>query len=152
VSVLAAILALLLLALVVLVVAGPIRAARERAAASAPDAGRASGGPQRTAGSAPAPGGSRAELDELETAREAKYREIRDAELDYRTGKLSHADYEAIDADLRHEAIEILDRIERLQGPVREGMPGAVPDDSFAGCGREPRTDARERDRGDGDK
>ena len=29
------------------------------------------------------------ELAELEAAREAKYREIRDAELDHRTGKLS---------------------------------------------------------------
>ena len=32
-----------------------------------------------------------AERAELEAAREAKYREIRDAELDYRTGKLSEA-------------------------------------------------------------
>ena len=32
-----------------------------------------------------------AELAELEAAKEAKYREIRDAELDYRTGKLSDA-------------------------------------------------------------
>ena len=35
------------------------------------------------------------ERDELEAAREAKYREIRDAELDYRTGKLSREDYQA---------------------------------------------------------
>jgi len=52
---------------------------------------------------------------ELEAAREAKYREIRDAELDYRTGKLSLEDYEAIDTDLRAEAIEILNQIERLR-------------------------------------
>jgi hypothetical protein len=49
--------------------------------------------------------------EELEAAREAKYREIRDTELDYRTGKLSREDYEAIDADLRGEAIEILNRL-----------------------------------------
>jgi hypothetical protein len=54
------------------------------------------------------------ERDELEAAREAKYREIRDAELDYRTGKLSREDYEAIDAQLRAEAIAILDQLERL--------------------------------------
>ena len=48
------------------------------------------------------------ELAELEAAREAKYREIRDADLDHRTGKLSDADYEAIDHRLRAEAIEIL--------------------------------------------
>jgi hypothetical protein len=50
----------------------------------------------------------RAELADLQAAREAKYREIRDAELDHRTGKLSDADYEAIDRALRAEAIEIL--------------------------------------------
>jgi cytochrome c-type biogenesis protein CcmF len=48
----------------------------------------------------------------LEVAREAKYREIRDAELDYKTGKLSREDYEAINAALRAEAIEILDQLE----------------------------------------
>ena len=36
-----------------------------------------------------------AERAELEAARDAKYREIRDAELDYRTGKLSEADWRA---------------------------------------------------------
>lgn len=53
-----------------------------------------------------------ARRDDLEAAKEAKYREIRDAELDYRTGKLSREDYEAIDAQLRKEAIDILDRLE----------------------------------------
>ncbi len=48
------------------------------------------------------------ELAELEAAREAKYHEIRDAELDHRTGKLSDADYETTDQALRTEAIEIL--------------------------------------------
>ena len=52
----------------------------------------------------------------LEAAREAKYREIRDAELDFRTGKLAAEDYRTLDAQLRREAIEILDRIERLRG------------------------------------
>jgi hypothetical protein len=47
-------------------------------------------------------------LAELETAREAKYAEIREAELDHRTGKLSDEDYEAVDGALRSEAIEIL--------------------------------------------
>jgi hypothetical protein len=53
---------------------------------------------------------------DLEAAREAKYREIRDAELDYRTGKLSREDYEAIDRGLRAEAIEILNRLEAEEG------------------------------------
>ena len=41
------------------------------------------------------------ERAELEAARDAKYAEIRDAELDYRTGKLSEADWRALDRQLR---------------------------------------------------
>jgi hypothetical protein len=52
-------------------------------------------------------------LAELEAAREAKYRELRDAELDHSTGKLSDADYEELDRTLRGEAIEILRSIDR---------------------------------------
>ena len=53
---------------------------------------------------------------ELEAEKEAKYREIRDAELDHRTGKLDDADWRAIDRQLRAEAMEILRRIDRLGG------------------------------------
>lgn len=52
-------------------------------------------------------------LAELEAAREAKYRELRDAELDHRTGKLSDADYEDLDRTLRGEAIAIMHDIDR---------------------------------------
>ena len=55
------------------------------------------------------------EREALEAAKEAKYREIRDAELDYRTGKLSEADWKALDRGLRAEAVELLDRLERLE-------------------------------------
>jgi cytochrome c-type biogenesis protein CcmF len=47
---------------------------------------------------------------ELEALKEAKYREIRDAELDHAAGKLSDEDYALLDAELRKEAVEILDR------------------------------------------
>jgi hypothetical protein len=50
---------------------------------------------------------------ELEAAREAKYRELRDAELDHSTGKLSDEDYAELDTALRAEAIEILRGIDR---------------------------------------
>jgi membrane protein implicated in regulation of membrane protease activity len=53
---------------------------------------------------------------ELEAAKEAKYREIRDAELDHRMGKLSQEDWRAVDRELRGEAIEILRRLDRLGG------------------------------------
>ncbi len=55
-----------------------------------------------------------AERAELEAARDAKYREIRDAELDHRTGKLSEADWRAMDRALRAEAVEILRRLDEV--------------------------------------
>jgi hypothetical protein len=45
---------------------------------------------------------------ELEALKEAKYREIRDAELDHAAGKLSDEDFALLDAELRKEAIGIL--------------------------------------------
>ena len=82
------VLVLAILLVVVLVVTWPLR--RERAAQPDP-----------------------AELAELEAAREAKYREIRDAELDHQTGKLSDDDYEALNQTLRSEAVEILHKLDR---------------------------------------
>jgi hypothetical protein len=103
VSLLLAILTLLLVAAVILVVSAPLRATRRQQ-------GRE---PSADAVAIPPPAaGIEFERDELEAAREAKYREIRDAEMDYRTGKLSREDYEAIDRALRAEAIEILNRLE----------------------------------------
>jgi len=46
---------------------------------------------------------------EADARKEAKYREIRDAELDHAVGKLSDEDFAAVDAELREEALEILD-------------------------------------------
>jgi flagellar biosynthesis/type III secretory pathway M-ring protein FliF/YscJ len=61
------------------------------------------------------------QLRELEAAREAKYREIRDAELDHRTGKLSDADFEAVDGALRAEAVAILRRLEEARERLGSG-------------------------------
>ena len=86
-------LALLVLAgLVVLVVAGPLRRPESEAE---PEEAR---------------------IQELEAAKEAKYRQIRDAELDREMGKLSQADWRTVDRDLRGEAIEILRELDRLEG------------------------------------
>jgi hypothetical protein len=60
-------------------------------------------------------------LAELQAAKEAKYREIRDAELDREMGKMSRDDWRAVDRDLRAEAIEILRELDRLEGRVPEG-------------------------------
>jgi hypothetical protein len=62
------------------------------------------------------------ELAELEAVREAKYREIRDTQLDFDTGKLSQEDFEAIDSGLRAEAFKILEQIDRLRPPRSEGV------------------------------
>jgi hypothetical protein len=78
------------LAIVVLVVSGPLRSRREDEA------------------------GESADRAVLEAARDAKYREIRDAELDYRTGKLSEADWRALDRSLRAEAVTILQALDDL--------------------------------------
>jgi hypothetical protein len=104
-NVLVAVLTIVLLGAVILLVSAPLRAVRR-----APD-------PE-----------SLADRAELEAAREAKYREIRDAELDYRTGKLSSADYAAIDGTLRAEAVAILDRLTALDDDAREGSAAPAPD------------------------
>ena len=90
-SVLIGILTLALFAAVIFVVSAPLRVARH------------------------GEDGTSLRRDELEAARAAKYREIRDAELDYRTGKLSREDYETVDGALRAEAVEILNRLEALR-------------------------------------
>ena len=52
----------------------------------------------------------------LEAAKEAKYREIRDAELDRQMGKLSAEDHRSVERELRAEAIEILRQLDELEG------------------------------------
>jgi hypothetical protein len=75
-----------ILGLAVLVITQPLRATRRPPAEAAPDAG------------------------ELEAAKQAKYREIRELELDFRMGKLAREDFEAQDAALRAEAVALLRR------------------------------------------
>ena len=83
---------LVVLAVVVVVVAAPLRRGRTEAVEASESARR----------------------DALEAAKEAKYAEIRDAELDHRTGKLSDEDWRAQDRALRAEAIEILRQLDAL--------------------------------------
>jgi hypothetical protein len=116
-----ALLTLVLLAAVILVISAPLRRARRERSEPA-------------------------ERSELEAARLAKYREIRDLELDYRTGKLSHQDYERLVATLRAQAAEILVRLEALGGevadvvdqtPARTGEKRARAGEKPAGAGAE---------------
>ena len=56
------------------------------------------------------------EIAELEARKEAKYREIRDAEMDLRTGKLSDEDHRVLDRQLRAEAVAILRALDDARG------------------------------------
>jgi hypothetical protein len=70
------------------------------------------GGPLRAAvGTREAPDDGRAAL---EAARDAKYREILDTDMDHRTGKLSDDDFHELDRQRRSEAVEILRRLDEL--------------------------------------
>ncbi len=55
------------------------------------------------------------ELAGLEAARESKYREIRDAETDLASGKLSQDDFDLVNAELRSDAVEILKQLDRVE-------------------------------------
>ncbi len=107
---------LAILVVVVFVLTGPLRAARVHEAAPAEEF--ASSDRENA-------------LAELEAERDAKYREIRDAELDHQTGKLSDADFAAIDSTLRAEAIEILRAIDQVGGdesaPAGDGASTSDP-------------------------
>jgi hypothetical protein len=89
---LAPLLVIVALALVVWVVAAPLRK-----------------GPQAVE--------QEAELERvgLEAARDAKYREIRELELDHRTGKLSDQDFRELDRQLRAEAVQIMRELDAVQ-------------------------------------
>jgi len=69
---------------------------------------------------------ARAELADLEAAKEAKYREIHDAELDQRTGKLSQGDHRSLDEELRAEAIALLKRIDTVRARLASEDAQAV--------------------------
>ena len=73
-------------------------------------------GPLRRAPGEPEGDSAEAERAELEARKQAKYREIRDAEADRASGKLTEQDFGRINRELRGEAIEILKRIDRLDG------------------------------------
>jgi len=110
---------LVILVVLILVISAPLRAEAHRQSTAEPTADR--GGPGDNAQP------PRRELADLEAAREAKYREIRDTELDHATGKLSDEDFKALDDRLRAEALGILDRIDGVAGErptERDHAPG----------------------------
>jgi hypothetical protein len=63
-------------------------------------------------------------IADLEARKEAKYRQIRDAELDRAQGKLSEEDWRRADTELRREAIEILKELDRVRARSGGVEPG----------------------------
>lgn len=55
------------------------------------------------------------EVAALEAARDAKYREIKDAEVDLASGKLNQDDFERVNAELRADAVRLLDDLEQAK-------------------------------------
>ena len=120
---------LVVLGLVVLLVSAPLRTGRDELGEAVEEAERA----------------------ELEAAREAKYAEIRDAELDFRTGKLSEAEWRAQDRVLRGEAVELLRRLDELdERRGVEGGPRAGDGDPELGD-HDPELGDHDPELGDGD-
>ena len=64
---------------------------------------------------------------ELEARKEAKYREIRDAELDHAAGKLSDEDFAILNAELRREAVEILNSGNGHEAAREDRRPEKAP-------------------------
>jgi len=66
-------------------------------------------------------------IADLEAARDAKYRQIRDLEMDYRTGKLSEEEWRSIDRELRGEAVEVLHELDQLVPPEQRDVAAPEP-------------------------
>ena len=95
-DVLAPLIVIVLLGVVVLLVSAPLRRGAAAAAEERDETERA----------------------DLEAARDAKYREIRDAELDLPHGQALRGGLAALDRQLRAEAIEILRALDALGEPA----------------------------------
>jgi len=78
--------------------------------------------PLRRAGALAEKGLEDPQLAELEARKQAKYREIRDTELDHAQGKLGDEEFVRQDRELRREAIEILKLLDEA-GAGADGTP-----------------------------
>ena len=61
-------------------------------------------------------GGEDPRIADLESRKEAKYREIRDTQLDHAAGKLDDEDFRRQDAELRRDAVAILNQLDEAKG------------------------------------
>lgn len=74
----------------------------------------------------------RRDIEALEEAKRAKYAEIRELEMDFRTGKLTEDDFRVQDRARRAEAVELLRRLDALGASqalvAKPGVPAGAPD------------------------
>jgi hypothetical protein len=76
--------------------------------------------PLRGAPNQPEPGLEDPQTAEREARKQAKYREIRDTELDHAQNKLSDDEFARQDSELRRDAIGILKEIDEAEADDRE--------------------------------
>jgi len=70
------------------------------------------------------------EITDLDARKQAALRGLRDAEYDYRSGKLDQADYQILKSDLARQALEAMQEGGAAGDPANDGAPavaGAKP-------------------------
>ena len=65
------------------------------------------------------------EISDVESRKRAALRGLRDAEYDFRSGKLDEADYQALKSDLSREALEAMEEESAVGRAGDEGTPTA---------------------------
>ncbi len=87
-------------------------------------------------GDAAGPGRDAERIEDLLASRESTYRQIRELELDHRTGKLAREDFRAQDRALRARAIEILRELDELGegGQILQSSTEPVSSPAAAGA------------------
>lgn len=61
---------------------------------------------------------------DLEARRDSKFREIKDVEVDLKSGKIDREDFDRVNADLRAEAVLILEELDRARADADRSPDG----------------------------
>lgn len=63
-------------------------------------------------------------IADLEARRDSKFREIKDAEADLKSGKLTRQDFDRVNPELRSEAVLILEELDRVRADADRDPDG----------------------------
>jgi hypothetical protein len=97
-------------------------------------------------------GYDRDSIEDLFLSKEWVYENIRDLDFDHQVGKIDDRDYQAMRGAMKHQAGEILDRIDQLKGgglrkvlekEVARHRKAGATDPSCPGCGTPAKPDDR---------